>query len=257
VRIVREERVGLSIARNRGVLEAAGEIVAFLDDDVTVGQGWADAIAAPFSERRIVGAGGPVNGEWEAPRPPWLHDELLPALGLSLPRTGPGDYVRKQYPVGANMAFRKSLFAEIGGFCEQLGRVGSVLLSYEDVELCARAKSKGRLKYCPDARVAHWVSKERLTRGFVAERRAWDGRSLARWARIRGGTRAVAELVGWFILGVPRDATLLATVRLIRGADASFRYRCRLCKHLGYGRQLAREWSGGSHPATSPRWEQV
>ena len=48
VRYVREPRPGLSCARNRGVAEAAGEIIAFTDDDVNVDQWWLDGIVRGF-----------------------------------------------------------------------------------------------------------------------------------------------------------------------------------------------------------------
>src|ERR1700722_725873 len=48
VRYVREPRPGLSWARNRGRAEAAGDIVAFTDDDVTVDPWWLNGIVRGF-----------------------------------------------------------------------------------------------------------------------------------------------------------------------------------------------------------------
>ena len=48
VRYVPEPRVGLSVARNTGVLRTTGSIVTFTDDDVVVHEGWVEAIRAGF-----------------------------------------------------------------------------------------------------------------------------------------------------------------------------------------------------------------
>ena len=50
VRYVRELRPGLNWARNRAILEAKGEIIAYTDDDVVVDVGWVKAIARIFAE---------------------------------------------------------------------------------------------------------------------------------------------------------------------------------------------------------------
>ncbi len=50
VRVVRETRPGISAARNRGLEEVTGEIVAFTDDDVEVDPGWLLAIATRLTE---------------------------------------------------------------------------------------------------------------------------------------------------------------------------------------------------------------
>lgn len=48
IRYVREDRPGLSAARNRGVLAAQGEIIAFTDDDVMVDTYWLAGLAQGF-----------------------------------------------------------------------------------------------------------------------------------------------------------------------------------------------------------------
>src|SRR5208283_4457645 len=46
-RYVFEPNQGLSHARNSGIREALGEVLAFMDDDVTVEPGWLDNLTAP------------------------------------------------------------------------------------------------------------------------------------------------------------------------------------------------------------------
>src|SRR6185295_20067875 len=49
IRLVREERAGLSIARNRGVAEARGRYICWTDDDVIIDRGWLSAYVSAFA----------------------------------------------------------------------------------------------------------------------------------------------------------------------------------------------------------------
>jgi len=59
-RYVREERPGLDNARNRGIAEARGDIIAFTDDDVEVDPRWIGALATAFQDPGIAGVTGRV-----------------------------------------------------------------------------------------------------------------------------------------------------------------------------------------------------
>ena len=69
VRVVRETRPGISAARNRGLQEARGEIVAFTDDDVEVDRRWLRAIGERFARAPELAAvtGLVVPAELETP----------------------------------------------------------------------------------------------------------------------------------------------------------------------------------------------
>ena len=69
VRVVREARRGLSRARNTGIRSARYEVLAFIDDDVTVDSGWIRAIASALEDDSIAGVTGlivPAELETEA-----------------------------------------------------------------------------------------------------------------------------------------------------------------------------------------------
>ena len=167
VRYVVEPRPGLNWARNRAVLEARGEIVAFTDDDVSVDRWWADAIGRLFAAEPEVDA---VTGLV-------VPDEIdVEAQRLFEQYGGFGRGYRREYfkvddsarepaaaqyggtgrfGTGANMAFRKSIFDRIGLFDPALD-VGTPTNGGGDLEMFFRVlKHGGTLVYEPAALVKH------------------------------------------------------------------------------------------------------
>jgi glucosyl-dolichyl phosphate glucuronosyltransferase len=189
VRYLREERTGLSRARNRGVAEARGDVIAFLDDDAAPEPHWARRIVAPFEADESVGCvGGACLADFGGrPRPLWLSDRLLQFAGVT--RFGPeGREPRSsaEWPFGANVAFRaRALAAVEGPFAERLGRDGTTLLSGEESALIEAVLSAGwKVWLEPSAVVAHTVHSERCRSRYYWRRLWWAGVSRARAADV-------------------------------------------------------------------------
>jgi glycosyltransferase involved in cell wall biosynthesis len=139
-----EPVAGLSHARNAGVAAASGEIIAMIDDDAFADTDWLREIQSAFDEFPQAGCvGGHVIPEWESRQPAWINDELLPAIGGENFGTEKRILDGKLYPVGANMAFRKSVFYEVEGFNPILGRIGNKLLSCEEVDFAEKIRKGG------------------------------------------------------------------------------------------------------------------
>jgi glucosyl-dolichyl phosphate glucuronosyltransferase len=241
LRYIREDRIGLCIARNSGWRAAAGRYVAFFDDDAIAASGWLTAIRNAFEGgTEAVGiVGGRIEPIWQGPRPGWLADEI--AGSLTIIDWGPSPKVirdlRREWLAGANMAVRKSVLHEIGGFHPWLDRVGNNLLSSGDVFLQKQAIRRGyRCLYVPDMTVRHLVPSSRLSQAWFRRRFFWQGVSDAVMCLIERVPSRAERLC----LALLRSAQMLrspskvaALLRRTERPDA-FRAKCLALVDLGF-----------------------
>ena len=185
VRCVHEPVPGLSRARNRGIAETAHELVAFVDDDAMPAPDWARRLAAAFAEPAVGCAGGTCRPVFEGERPRWLSDRLLQFSGITRFGNEPRDaQTSADYPFGANIAFRRTALADVGGFSERLGRIGTSLLSGEEHAVVEGVRAHGwRVRLQPDAVVDHLVPAARCRSSYYWRRLWWQGVSRARERR--------------------------------------------------------------------------
>ncbi len=177
VRYTSERRAGVAHARNRGLAEASGEIVAFVDDDVTVDKQWLQALVDAFMDEDVAAVTGQVlAGELETPAQVWLEryggfgkgcqprrftKSGFETIDQGLVRRVQVDtrslypYLPGTYGSGANMAFRADSLRQAGGFDPLLGSVGAVRAG-EDIDVLMRLVLSGQtLVYEPGAIVWH------------------------------------------------------------------------------------------------------
>jgi glycosyltransferase involved in cell wall biosynthesis len=181
VRYVREDRKGLSCARNRGLREAGGRFVAFTDDDVRVDPLWVNGLMRGFSRApRIACVTGLVasaalerRAEQYFDQRVWWSSSCEPRVVTA--RRGAGDsplhpYTAGTFGTGANFAADVSVLRSLGGFDECLG-AGSPTQGGEDLDIFVRLLTAGRaLGYEPSALVwhEHRVDDESLRRQMYA-----------------------------------------------------------------------------------------
>lgn len=187
VRVVHEPQPGLSAARNRGLMEATNELVAFTDDDVEVDPQWLLAIALRFErhpeEACVTGIVFPRELETPAQL---AFEEYFGGFGSqafeplsNFLRLAPGRrallraamvdsigddkrwrrdfslYATGTFGAGANMAFRREALRAAGGFDTALG-AGTPAQGGEDLAAFARLTwLGGRVGFEPAAIVLH------------------------------------------------------------------------------------------------------
>lgn len=133
VRVIEEPRPGLSRARNAGLLAAAGDVVAFTDDDVVVDRHWLSAVARGFTRGRAVScvSGLVPAAELRTPAQAYFDSRVGWSECMSVRvfdrADPPADiplfpFAVGHYGTGANFAVDRDVLLRLGGFDEALGR---------------------------------------------------------------------------------------------------------------------------------------
>lgn len=197
VRVIPNQHTrGLSGARNTGVAAAVGDIVAFLDDDASARPDWLHLLLPHFADPAVEAAGGAAHPRWPGPRPAFYPAPPDASYGGELDWVVGCTYHGQPEVVsdvrnlmGCNMAFRRATLLEIGGFREDLGRIGTIPLGCEETELCIRVTQRrpgARIVFDPRSVVHHRVTDERTSWRYLLTRCFAEGMSKSVVARVVG-----------------------------------------------------------------------
>lgn len=175
LRILNVSRPGKSAVLNEAIRVARGDILAFLDDDVILEEGWLEAVEKFFVRNSHLTAQGIIRMA-----PPESEDPEIIELQQryrTIPYLDFDGHVGDLHSLnGANFAVRREVFDQIGGFDERLGPGASG--TSEDVELGRRMVRAGiKIGYMKEAIVYHRVHRPRLTEAYFKSVHKRQGRS--------------------------------------------------------------------------------
>jgi glycosyltransferase involved in cell wall biosynthesis len=263
-----EPRQGKSTALNTALAHARGEIIAFTDDDVDVEAHWLTAACDLLDANPAADyVGGPVIPIWGKTPPNWFDTQRGDLWGtVAILDYGPEPFVfeeRQKVPLGVNMAVRRRLIEQIGGFHPQLGRCGRSLLGQEQAEFFSRARATGaRGIYVPSMALRHYVPAERLTFQYFWRWWFWKGVSRARVDAMHEQTELGLDLrtvphvarVPRYVWGqLPRDAARCAAAALAGNVHTTMRHAMRICYGAGYIRECWTPRPADASPPAVPK----
>ena len=177
-RLVHEAKLGLTPARLRGIREATGELLVFVDDDNVLDTDFLETVLRIAEERPFLGSwSGQCRPRFEEAPPEWTRRywatfairEFDKDCWSNLPR------LSDTIPWGAGLCVRRGvaqhylIVHESGKRSFQFGRSGDSLISGEDNDLAACACEIGLgVGIIASLKLTHLIPPQRLTEDYLA-----------------------------------------------------------------------------------------
>ena len=202
-RYCEEVEQGLSFSRNHAIQQANFELITFLDDDAFIDEHYLAVLVDEFSTSPdTMAIGGKILLHYEDTIPKWENRFLNSLLGYFNKGDEKLQFSSNDYPRGSNMAFRTSVFEQVGLFDVSLGRIGASLSGGEEKDLFNKLyKQNMKVLYLPNALVFHSVPKERTLTSFIKKQGIGTGKSERIRSSKEGGfsyiKRLIIELMKW------------------------------------------------------------
>jgi glycosyltransferase involved in cell wall biosynthesis len=151
IRVIKLDRGGPSRARNVGISQARGELIAFTDGDCIVDRRWLTELEKGFDRPEVAGVGGDQKSPQDETKMGRRIQEFLKLIGFMTDYIKTASVMREtEHNPSCNVMYRKSVVEEVGGFDEEL-------FPSEDVELDLKIRRRGyALLYNPAAFVGHY-----------------------------------------------------------------------------------------------------
>jgi len=156
-------------AKNLGIKDSKGQIIAFIDDDSIVQDGWLKNIVAGYINDSVGAVGGRILEK------PNLGDSFFPKEVIAK-ITSKGSIITKNLDAncpglvevddlrGCNMSFSRTAIMAVGGFDPRYTLYNWI----EETDLCARVKKSGfRVIFNSKAIVFHYAARDRSKGIFV------------------------------------------------------------------------------------------
>lgn len=168
-RYTNEPEQGLSAARNRGIKEAKGDILVYVDDDALVDSWYLRTIAEYMGAHQEISAiGGKILPLYEMEEPKWMSPYTKTLLTAWMDF---GDEIRPfprgKFPGGGNSAYRAEVFQKVGLFNTELGRKGDSLMGAEEKDIYDKMNALGmQYMYVPAMTLHHIIPQRKLEKEY-------------------------------------------------------------------------------------------
>jgi len=199
-----EKNQGLSYARNRGIDEAKGEMLIFLDDDAFVGKNYLEKLTEYLSLYPKMSAfGGKITPIFESGKTPaWFSSWSSSFISALDKGKNVKEFTGIAYPIGANMGFYKKCVEKTGNFNVELGRKEKNLAGGEEKDLFNRFKENGlKIYYFPDIEAFHVIPENRTTYDYIKKLGLGVGASeyvrCKKEGQLKLQKRRFAEIIKW------------------------------------------------------------
>jgi glucosyl-dolichyl phosphate glucuronosyltransferase len=182
--LIRLDEAGLSLARTAAIKASETKWVAFLDDDSVPAAHWFERLSkvVAMAPDNCAALGGQLLPLFPGSTPRALRQRQKMYLSIN-DTIGDRDCTDKFELIAANCCFRRSALLEIGCFPAGMGRIGTKLLSGEDVMVMRLLRAAGwRVRYNSEFSAGHKIVPQRLTDAWLRERAYWEGITTLRMA---------------------------------------------------------------------------
>ena len=212
-----EPQQNIALARNRALQNAAGDLIAFIDDDEFATEDWLCNLFKTYLTSGAAGVLGPVKPHFEAEPPHWVKEG--------------GFFDRPTYPTGyklswgqsrtGNVLFRRDIIDPLGiPFRSHFATAG------EDMDFFRRAMENGNVfVWCNEAVAYEVVPASRCTRKYLLRRALLRGSNFPKHPSHR--VRNIAKS----LIAVP-VYTLALPVLALFGQHVFLKYLIKLLDHV-------------------------
>lgn len=190
VKLILEERPGLNAARNTGIKNSTGEILAFTDADCIIPKNWLNKLVDNLRDFHVGCVGGNVLGYYDNFLSKYSDESAIPVMRIFKKREVL-DSIKplQKYPAGCNMGLKRDILNKVGLFDE------GIKYGFDEVEFVERICRGGyKMVLDPETFVMH---KHRPTLRELLKQNFNYGRGLGLMLK-KFGTKSVFSK--WFLL---------------------------------------------------------
>ena len=200
LRVVCEDRAGLSYARQAGMQAAKGDVLLLVDDDNWLCESYLIEVERVFRSNLKVGVvGGCGIAEFGGNEPDWFREHARTyAISADTDESG---LVASVF--GAGMALRREVYetlTELNFESKLTDRIGMSLASGGDTELCLAARLLGwQVFFTRSASFYHFIPEDRLTLDYLRRLQAGIGQSMPVLALYSFSIKYPSVIAVWLI----------------------------------------------------------